>query len=60
MREGRKEDGMSRYGKADYDDFAAELESFLKEHNVSELLELVADAVGDKEWWEGKLDEQEN
>ena len=44
---------MSRYGKADYDDLADFLDSFLKDHTISELLELVADAIKLKEWREG-------
>ena len=42
---------MSRYGDADYDDMAYELDEFLEKHRPSELLKLVQDAV---EWWEGK------
>lgn len=49
--ERRKENRMSRYGDADYDDMAYELDEFLKKHRPSELLKLVQDAV---EWWEEK------
>ena len=41
---------MSRYGRSDYEDFMYELEEFLKEHEVSELLKLVKDAVEDIEY----------
>ena len=41
---------MSRYGNSDYEDLNYELEKFLKEYSVSELLKLVTDAVGDYEW----------
>ena len=44
---------MSRYGKADYDDFADYLDSFLNDHTISELLELVVDAIKLKEWRAG-------
>lgn len=40
---------MSRYGNSEYDDMIYELEEFLKNHNISELLKLVRDAVEDKE-----------
>ena len=46
---------MSRYGDADYDDMAYELDEFLKKHRPSELLNLVQYAV---ELWEEKNDEQ--
>jgi len=36
---------MSRYGRSDYEDMIYELDEFLKEHEVSELLQLVTDAV---------------
>lgn len=45
---------MSRYGDYDYDDMIYELEEFLRHHEVSELLELVHDAVESKE--KGYLD----
>lgn len=45
-----KGEKMSRYGRSDYEDFMYELEEFLKEHEVSELLKLVKDAVEDIEY----------
>ena len=41
---------MSRYGRSDYEDLIYELDEFLKEHEVSELLKLVTDAVEDIEY----------
>ena len=40
---------MSRYGRNDYDEMIYELEEFLKNHSISELLKLVRDAVESKE-----------
>ena len=40
---------MSRYGIEDYDDMIYELDEFLREHTISELLRLVTDAVEGKE-----------
>ena len=40
---------MSRYGNNEYDEMIYELEEFLKNHEVSELLRLVRDAVETKE-----------
>ena len=45
---------MSRYGVEDYDDMIYELDEFLKGHTVAELLQLVAKAAEDKEYWERK------
>ena len=44
-----KGERMSRYGRGDYDDMIYELDEFLREHTISELLRLVTDAV---EWKE--------
>jgi len=41
---------MSRYRIEDYNDMIYELDEFLKEHEVSELLKLVTDAVEDIEY----------
>lgn len=43
---------MSRYGRGDFDDMAYELDEFLEDHTVAELLKLVTDAVG---WYEEKI-----
>ena len=43
---------MSRYGRGDYDDMIYELDEFLKDHTIAELLQLVASAAEDKEYWE--------
>lgn len=40
---------MSRYGDSDYNDMIYELDEFLRNHEVSELLKLVTDAIEDKE-----------
>lgn len=40
---------MSRYGRGDYDDMIYELDEFLREHTISELLQLVTDAAEYKE-----------
>ena len=40
---------MSRYDNYEYDDLIYELEEFLKNHSISELLRLVRDAVENKE-----------
>ena len=40
---------MSIYSDSDYDDMIYELEEFLRDHAVSELLKLVTDAVEEKE-----------
>ena len=40
---------MSRYGRSDYDDMIYELDEFLREHTISELLQLVTDASEYKE-----------
>lgn len=40
---------MSRYGNEDYDDMIYELDKFLEEHTISELLRLVTDAAAWKE-----------
>ena len=40
---------MSRYGNNDYDDMIYELEEFLEQYKISELLKLVYDAVKNKE-----------
>ena len=40
---------MSRYNDYDYDNMIWELEEFLKNYNISELLKLVQDAVESKE-----------
>lgn len=45
-----KGETMSRYGNYDYDNLIYELDEFLKEHEVSELLRLVTDAVADAEY----------
>lgn len=41
---------MSRYGDYDYDNMIYELDEFLRNHEVSELLKLVTDAVEDIEY----------
>lgn len=43
---------MSRYGRSDYDDMIYELDEFLHDHTIVELLQLVARAAEDKEYWE--------
>lgn len=43
---------MSRYGRGDYDDMIYELDEFLKDHTISELLQLVTDAAEYKEYRE--------
>ena len=43
---------MSRYGRSDYDDMIYELDEFLRNHTIAELLQLVARAAEDKEYWE--------
>lgn len=43
---------MSRYGRGDFDDMAYELDEFLEDHTVAELLRLVTDAV---DWYEEKI-----
>ena len=40
---------MSRYGIEDYNDMSYELDEFLREHTISELLQLVTDAAERKE-----------
>ncbi len=40
---------MSNYNDYDYDSLMYELNEFLREHTVSELLMLVTDAVKEKE-----------
>ena len=40
---------MSRYDNYEYDNMIWELEEFLKNHKISELLKLVQDAVENKE-----------
>lgn len=40
---------MSRYDDYNYDNMIWELEEFLKNHNISELLKLVQDTVENKE-----------
>lgn len=40
---------MSRYSSYEYDNLMYELNEFLRDHTVSELLVLVADAVKEKE-----------
>ena len=52
--QGLKGEKMARYGDPDYDDMIYYLDEFLKNHEVSELLKLVTDAVDDKEWSEGR------
>lgn len=47
---------MSRYGDYDYDNISYELEEFLRDHAVSELLMLVTDAVERKEAEEDETD----
>lgn len=42
---------MSRYGKADFEVMAYELDEFLEYHTAAELLRLVTDAV---DWYEEK------
>jgi len=52
---------MSRYGRTDYDHMSYELDEFLREHKISELLQLVTDAVDYKEFFEfEKLLEEKN
>ena len=48
---------MSKYGRGDYDDMFYELDEFLREHKISELLQLVTDAVDYKEFREGESDD---
>lgn len=43
---------MSRYERSDYDDMFYELDEFLRDHTVAELLQLVASVVEDKEYFE--------
>ena len=45
---------MSRYDDSDKDAMIYELEEFLKDHSITELMELITDAVESKE--EGYLD----
>ena len=40
---------MSYYGRNDWDDMLYEIREFLKEHNISDLLKIVKDAVEEKE-----------
>ena len=47
---------MSRYGDSDYDDLIYDLDEFLEDHEVSELLKLVTDAVKDVEWRRGNAE----
>ena len=51
-----KGETMSRYGRGDYDDMIYELDEFLREHTIAELLQLVAKAAEDKEYWERRDD----
>lgn len=41
---------MSMYGREDYEDIRYELDKFLQDHAVYELLKLVTDAVEQYEW----------
>ena len=40
---------MSYYGKADWDYLLSEMKEFLKEHNITDLLKIVEEAVSEKE-----------
>ena len=40
---------MSYYGRDDWDDMLWEIKEFLKNHNISDLLKIVKDAVAEKE-----------
>ena len=40
---------MSYYGNNEWDDMLYEIREFLKEHNISDLLKIVKDAVAEKE-----------
>ena len=43
---------MSTYGREDYEDMRYELDKFLEDHSICELLKLVTDAVERYEWEE--------
>ena len=40
---------MSYYGNNEWDDMLYEIREFLKEHNISDLLKIVKDAIAEKE-----------
>ena len=40
---------MSYFGKSDWDYLLYEMEKFLKEHNITDLLKIVEEAVSEKE-----------
>ena len=51
---------MSTYGREDYEDLRYELDKFLEDHYIYELLELVTDAVRLYELENRKNEQQQN